>query len=225
MPAEGHNAQFTLYSHTKGPNPHKVTIILEELGLSYHSIYVDTRTGDHKKEPFTLINPNGRLPALIDHDNDDFTIWESGAIMLYLVEKYDTAKKISFERFESEALAKQYLMFQMSGQGPYYGQAVFFSRFHPEHLPSAIERYMNEIRRVLSVLENVLKDREYLVEDRVSYADLSFLPWNWMLDLFPEFAEWRKEFPRVGKWHDALEARESVVKAKRLRAEAIAASH
>jgi len=112
--------QFTLYVHG-GPNPWKVVIILEELGLSYRAVHVDANAGDHKKPPYTTLNPNGRMPTLIDHGNDDFVIWESGAIILYLIEKYDTEKKLSFDKFESNAIAKQYLMFQMSGQGPYFG--------------------------------------------------------------------------------------------------------
>jgi glutathione S-transferase len=112
--------QFTLYAHA-GPNPWKVAMVLEELGLSYKIIIVNTEAGEHKKPPYTNLNPNGRMPTLVDHSNDEFVVWESGAIMLYLVEKYDTDHKISFASFESEAKAKQYLMFQMSGQGPYFG--------------------------------------------------------------------------------------------------------
>jgi glutathione S-transferase len=112
--------QFTLYVHN-GPNPWKVVIILEELGLTYKTVPVDTTDGANRKPPYVLLNPNGRMPTLVDHSNNDFTIWESGAIILYLIEKYDTEKKLSFESFESNALAKQYLMFQMSGQGPYFG--------------------------------------------------------------------------------------------------------
>jgi len=123
--------QFTLYTHV-GPNPWKVVIILEELGLSYCTVSVDTSSGDHKKPPYTTLNPNGRMPTLVDHANGNFVIWESGAIILYLVEKYDTEKKLSFEKFESNAIAKQYLMFQMSGQGPYFGIV-----FYPSALGSA----------------------------------------------------------------------------------------
>lgn len=113
--------QFTLYAHI-GPNPWKVVFLLEELGLTYKLAHVDTSKNEHKEAPYVLLNPNGRMPTLVDHHNNDFAIWESGAIMLYLIEKYDTQKKLSFEKFESEALAKQYLMFQMSGQGPYFGK-------------------------------------------------------------------------------------------------------
>lgn len=134
-----HGKQFTLFV-SGGPNPWKVVIVLEELGLTYKTVVVDVSKGiyilvptwkffffffplthrigllgENKAPEFTKLNPNGRLPALVDHSNNDFTIWESGAIMLYLVGKYDTEHKISFADFDSTAIANQYLMFQMSG--------------------------------------------------------------------------------------------------------------
>lgn len=108
-----HGKQFTLYSHELGPNPWKVAMILEELGLSYHTIFIDFSLV--KSVPYTEICPNGRLPALVDHDNG-LTIWESGAIILYLVGKYDPEEKIGFKNFEDNMKAVQWLMFQMSGR-------------------------------------------------------------------------------------------------------------
>ncbi|KAF8542847.1 glutathione S-transferase C-terminal-like protein [Trichophaea hybrida] len=212
--------QFSLYVHASGPNPWKVVIILEELKLPYKTITVSTTDDANHKPPYTLLNPNGRMPTLIDHSNNDFTIWESGAIILYLVEKYDTEKKLSFDSFESNALAKQYLMFQMSGQGPYFGQFAWFSLFHPEKVPSAIERYKNEVRRVLGVLNTILQGKKYLVEDRVSYADLAFLSWLWVME-FPALgvAGWKEEpqFEAVSRWYAMLEERESVKKTHELK--------
>lgn len=109
-----HGKQFTLYSHKQGPNPWKVAMILEELGLSYHNTFIPT--GSVKLAPYTNICPNGRLPAMIDHYNNDFSIWESGAIILYLVGKYDPEEKIGFKDFNDNAKAVQWLMFQMSGR-------------------------------------------------------------------------------------------------------------
>lgn len=131
-----HGKQFTLFV-SGGPNPWKVVIILEELGLTYKTVVVDVAKvyiylclfgskifslthwtgllGENKGPEYTKFNPNGRTPALVDHFNNDFTIWESGAIMLYLVGKYDKEHKISFADFDSTAIANQYLMFQMSG--------------------------------------------------------------------------------------------------------------
>jgi glutathione S-transferase len=115
--------QFTLYVH-QGPNPWKVVLILEEMKLSYRTIPVNTRTLEHKQPSYTNLNPNGRMPTLVDHSNGDFVIWESGAIILYLIEKYDTEHKLSPATFEAQATAKQYLMFQMSGVGPYFGKST-----------------------------------------------------------------------------------------------------
>lgn len=149
--APAHGKQFTLYSHSIGPNPWKVAIIFEELGLSYHSIHISFDVV--KKAPYTDICVNGRLPALVDHHNNDFTIWESGAMIMYLVGKYDPEEKISFKNYEDNASAVQWLMFQMSGklslscrpgsagdtdlvrwvgQGPYFGQAGHFLWSHPK---------------------------------------------------------------------------------------------
>ena len=127
---------------------------------------------DLKKEPFERINPNGRVPAIED-PNTGITLFESGAIIEYLVETYDKENKISYgDKFPEKFLCKSYLHFQMSGQGPYFGQKGWFSRFHTEHLPSAIDRYANEIKRVVGVLDRVLKDNGtgWLVGGKCTYA-------------------------------------------------------
>jgi glutathione S-transferase len=206
--------QFTLYSHQSGPNPWKVAIILEELGLEWNTIWVDMNTGEHKRKPYTDLNPNGRMPVLIDHSNNDFKLWESGAIIEYLIAKYDTTHKLSFTKFEDEALAKQWLYFQVSGQGPYFGQAMVFLYFFPEKLPGAIERYQNETKRVLMVLENYLKDNNtpYLVNGKLSYADLSFFMWNTLLPAALGSEDWKTEYPTVSKWNDSIAARPAVQK-------------
>ncbi|RPB09983.1 glutathione S-transferase C-terminal-like protein [Morchella conica CCBAS932] len=214
-----HGKQFTLYV-SAGPNPWKVVIILEELCLAYKTVVVDVNNGENKAPEFTKLNPNGRLPALVDHSNNDFTIWESGAIILYLVGKYDTEHKISFPDFDSTATANQYLMFQMSGQGPYMGQLGWFLRYHHEKIPSAIERYRAETMRIMGVLEKVLEGKQYMVNDKPSYADLAFVPYQWAADwIKPELDGWRDEFPTVAAWSDRLEARDSVKKCKAVRAE------
>ncbi|KAF9815446.1 hypothetical protein IEO21_04617 [Rhodonia placenta] len=135
-----HSKQFTLYTHKSGPNGWKVAFVLKELGLTYESIYLDFQNNEHKAPEFTKYNPNGRIPALIDHHNNDFVVWESNAIVLYLTEKYDTAHRISASTFEDKTLELQWLFFQASGQGPYFGQARWFADLHPERVPSAIER-------------------------------------------------------------------------------------
>ncbi|PIL34173.1 hypothetical protein GSI_03884 [Ganoderma sinense ZZ0214-1] len=176
MASEHH---FTLIGAKGGPpNGWKVAIVLEELGLDYGNIYYDLATNVQKTEEFTKYNPNGRIPALIDHKNGDFVIWESDAMITYLLEKYDTEHKISFEKFEDRMLQTQWLYFQAAGQAPWFGQAAFFKFFSPEKIPIAIERYEKEIVRVLGVLDGVLAKKRWLVGDKYSAADISFVTWN-----------------------------------------------
>jgi glutathione S-transferase len=122
-----------------GLNPLKVCIISEELGLPYEVIHIPL--SDVRKPEYVAINPNGRLPAIHD-PNTDITLWESGAILEYLIELYDTNNRLSFVPGTPESYhAKQWLYFQATGQGPYYGQAARFKKFHSKQVPSAIERY------------------------------------------------------------------------------------
>ncbi|RYO79636.1 hypothetical protein DL766_010589 [Monosporascus sp. MC13-8B] len=121
-----------------GANPPKVAIILEELGVPYE--IVKTMFADIKKPEYLAINANGRMPAIKDPNNGDLVLWESGAIIEYLVERYDTAHGLGFEPGSHEAQhARQWLFYQATGQGLYYGQASWFTFFHPEKLPSAVE--------------------------------------------------------------------------------------
>ncbi|OBZ71376.1 Glutathione S-transferase 2 [Grifola frondosa] len=168
--------QFTLYTHKTGPNGWKVAIVLEELGLTYESIYLEFEKGEHKKPAYTQYNPNGRTPTLIDHNNNDLVIWESDAILMYLAAKYDPDHKISATTDKDRIQQLQWLFFQASGQGPYFGQFAVFAWIHPERVPSALERYKNEIIRVFGVLDGVLAQREWLVGDKCTIADLSFIP-------------------------------------------------
>lgn len=194
-------------------------MVLQELDIPY--IDKPVEFPDMKKEPFESVNPNGRVPAIED-PNTDITLWESGAILEYLVETYDKEHKISFTQGSQDYfLAKQWLHFQMSGQGPYFGQAVWFTRFHPEKLESAKERYVKEIRRVSGVLDKYLADKEYLVGGKFSYVDLAFIPWFFVLPLFEIDAS--KEFPNVDAWLKRQKARPAIAKALKLREEAIAA--
>ncbi|KAI8716336.1 hypothetical protein NCS52_00926800 [Fusarium sp. LHS14.1] len=206
---------LTVYVHSGGPNPFKVSIILEELGIPYDKIVVD----NPKEDWFLALNPNGRVPALTDPNNDNFTIWESGAIVEYFVELYDKQDKLTVEDANGKWALKQYLHFQMSGQGPYFGQAVWFHRC-PDDIPVVKQRYIEQTVRVFEVLETVLKDREYLVGDKCTYADLSFVPWNRVALYAPFFKEalWEQykveeRFPNFLAWHRRLSSRPSVKKA------------
>ncbi|RKK19247.1 hypothetical protein BFJ68_g17619 [Fusarium oxysporum] len=195
-----------LYSHQYGPNPWKVALILEELELLYETKFVDFAAV--KKEPYLSLNPNGRLPTIQD-PNTGIILWESGAIVQYLIEQYDKTHKISYSEFPQNHHLRQWLFFQVSGQAPYYGQASWFSRFHPEKIQSAIDRYVSEMHRVNGVLERVLKHRDWLVGDKCTYADLAFIAWQrWA----PKYGgeDIYQKFPSVEAWVKRMEARPTV---------------
>ncbi|KAI0685586.1 glutathione S-transferase [Cytidiella melzeri] len=208
------SAQFTLYSHKGGPNGWKVAIVLEELGLHYETKFLDFQKGEHKAEEHTKLNPNGRIPTLVDHNNGDFTIWESDAIILYLVDTYDTEHKISVSDTKEKYEQLQWLFFQASGQGPYFGQAAWFKFFHSERIESATERYANEIKRVFSVLESVLSKKEWLVGGKPTVADLSFIPWNdfAVTGILGSDFVLADSYPAVAAWREKLSERASVKK-------------
>ncbi|EMR72736.1 putative glutathione s- protein [Eutypa lata UCREL1] len=205
---------ITFYSHIAGPNPYKVAIALEELGIPYKKIVVD----NPKAEWFTAINPNGRVPAIVD-PNTGLTLWESGAIVEYLVETYDKEGKLTVPDTAGKWHLKQYLHFQMSGQGPYYGQAMWFYKC-PEDIPIAKQRYIEQIARVVEVLDNILKGKQYLLNEKFTYADLTFIPWNQVVAKAPFFTEslWKayeieKKYPNYVAWTERIANRPSVQRA------------
>src|SRR3954470_3889489 len=155
------------------PNGWKVSIALEELGLPYTALPISLGKLEQKEEWFLEINPNGRIPAIVDHDNDDFVVFESGAILIYLAEKSG-----QFLPAEPKARSRvlQWLMFQMSGVGPMMGQANVFFRYAPEKLPWAIGRYQRECRRLFEVLDGHLAGNQFLAGD-YSIADIATWPW------------------------------------------------
>lgn len=156
------------------PNGWKVVITLEEIGLPYTVRPISLKNGEQKSAAFLKINPNGRIPAIIDRGNDDLTIFESGAIMLYLAEK---SGQLMPRDDKGRYAVMQWLMFQMSGIGPMMGQANVFYRFFPEKIPAAIERYHKECRRLFEVLDGRLQGRDYLC-DAYSIADIA--NWCWV---------------------------------------------
>ncbi|OOF99005.1 hypothetical protein ASPCADRAFT_204676 [Aspergillus carbonarius ITEM 5010] len=209
---------LTLYGKG-GPNPPRVAIILNELSIPYTTIPIPLSTV--KQPSYTAINPNGRLPALHD-PNTNLTIWESGAIVHYLISRYDKSHKISFPEGTNESyLTAQWMFFQASGQGPYYGQASWFKKFHPERVSSAVERYVGEIRRVTGVLERVLKERmqngeeePWLVGGKCSVADLVWISWQVIVTrvITKEDGYDVEEFPVVKAWLERMLGREAVEK-------------
>ena len=156
------------------PNGWKVSILLEELGMPYHVIPIDFDTQDQKTPEFLKINPNGRIPAIIDRANGDFAVFESGAIMIYLAKK---SGKLLPRDDKGESRVTQWLMFQMAGIGPMMGQANVFYRYFPEKIQPAIDRYQNECRRLFEVLNTQLQGRDYLC-DEYSIADIA--NWCWV---------------------------------------------
>ncbi len=156
------------------PNGLKISIALEELQLPYNLIAFDLSSGQQKKPDFLRINPNGRIPAIVDKEENDFAVFESGAILIYLAEKTGKLMPPGVKK-RSEVI--QWLMFQMAGVGPMQGQANVFYRYFPEKIPAAIDRYQNETRRLYTVLDTRLKGREYLC-DEYSIADIAH--WTWV---------------------------------------------
>ena len=198
---------LTLHVHAAGPNPWKVAIVLNELGVPYK-----TKTWsppDLKSEAYLKLNPNGRAPTIED-PNTGVTLWESGAIILYLAETYDNDEKISYHKGPEKFQLYQWLAFQISGQGPYFGQAAWFMMFHQEKLPSAVERYVNEIERVVSVLDRHLQQQEWLVGDKVTYADLAFVTWANMAPFLYQEGKIKGRYPAYHAWLAKLNDRPSV---------------
>ena len=155
------------------PNGYKVSIMLEELKLPYNVIAVDLVKKEQKKAEYLKLNPNGRIPIIIDRENKNFVVFESGAILIYLAEK---TRQLLPEQPEKRSVVLQWLMFQMGGIGPMQGQAHVFYRYAPEKIEYAINRYQKETFRLYQVLDDQLKENEYLADD-FSIADIATWPW------------------------------------------------
>jgi glutathione S-transferase len=175
------------------PNGWKASITLEELALPYKVRRIDFEKREQKEPWYLKLNPNGRIPTIVDHDNGGFAVFESGALMIYLAEK---AGKLLPSDVKGRSLVIQWLMFQMGGIGPMMGQANVFFRYAPERIPYAIERYQREVRRLFEVLEARLKEHEFLAGE-YSIADIA--NWSWVrgykwsgvtLDGLPSLARW-----------------------------------
>lgn len=156
------------------PNGYKVSIALEEMGIPYEVHAIDLGSEEQKKPEFLAINPNGRIPAIVDRENDNFPVFESGAIMIYLAEMTGQFLPVDVK---GRSKVIQWLMFQMGGVGPMMGQANVFFRYFPEKIQPAIDRYQNECRRLFGVLDTQLSQNEYLAGD-YSIADMA--NWSWV---------------------------------------------
>lgn len=194
------------------PNGQKISIFLEELGLPYKTTSIDLGKDEQKQIQFLRTNPNGRIPAIVDHSRNGFTVFESGAIFLYLAQHYDKDFKFSFQDSDEQSEMIQWLFFQNAGVGPMQGQANHFHRYAPSKIPYGINRYQNETKRLYSVLEDRLQNRQYLVgknEGKYSVADISTFTWV-------RWAGWAgidlSEFPKLGAWMERIEGRPKVQK-------------
>lgn len=191
-----------LYSATT-PNGWKASICLEEMQLPYELHVLELMKGEQKQPDYLRINPNGRIPTIVDRDNDDFAVFESGAILLYLAEKsgrfYPTDAR-------GRSTVMQWLMFQMSAVGPMMGQAGVFFRYAPEKIPYAIDRYQREVRRLFGVLDERLSAHEYLAGD-YSIADIATWPWvqgsSWVGVPYDEFLH-------LKRWVEVIRQRPAV---------------
>ena len=155
------------------PNGWKISVLLEEIGMAYNTHHIDILKGEQKEAWFQAICPNGRIPAIVDTENN-LSIFESGAIMLYLAKK---SGQLIPADVKGESLVTQWLMFQMAGIGPMMGQSNVFYRYFPEKIPSAIARYHNECRRLFEVLNRQLIGRDFIC-DQYSIADIA--NWCWV---------------------------------------------
>lgn len=196
-----------LYTWTT-PNGYKVSIMLEELQLPYRVHPVDIGKGEQFDPAFLALNPNNRIPVIVDPDGPDgrpLTLFESGAILLYLAEK--TGRFLPADP-RGRYVAVQWLMFQMGGVGPMLGQSHHFRHYAPEVIPYAVDRYTNEARRLYGVLDHRLGEAEYLAGS-YSMADIATFPW-----LRPHKRQGvaLEEFPNVKRWFDAIAERPAVKK-------------
>ncbi|MDF1484391.1 glutathione binding-like protein [Ramlibacter sp. H39-3-26] len=189
------------------PNGHKIHIMLEECGLPYAAHAIDIGQGDQFKPDFLAISPNNKIPAIIDPQGPDgqpISVFESGAILLYLAGKTGRFLPAS-DRGKFEAL--QWLMFQMGSVGPMLGQAHHFRLYAPEKIPYAIDRYTSEARRLYGVLDKRLSQREWVAGDAYGVADIAIFPW--LRSAENQGVDWA-DYPHAKRWFDAIAARPAV---------------
>ena len=195
----GKNAATTLYT-APTPNGWKISIALEEMGLPYEVRVIDFATNEQKSDWYVKLNPNGRIPTLIDAG---FAMFESGAILIYLAEK--TGKFLPRD-VQGRSRVIQWLMFQMSGVGPMMGQANVFLRYFPEKIQPAIDRYQREVTRLFGVIDHQLGTNQFVAGD-YSIADIALWPWV-------SGYEWSgvsvEEFPHLKRWLAEVGARPAV---------------
>lgn len=192
------------------PNGHKITIFLEEAGLPYALRPVDIARGDQFKPEFLAISPNNRIPALVDHAPGDggasITVFESGAILLYLAEK--TGQFLPADP-RQRLKALQWLFWQVGGLGPMAGQNHHFGRYAPARIPYAIDRYRKETSRLYGVLDHQLAGKSFIL-DQYSIADMACYPW---IAPYADQGQDLDDYPHLKRWFEALQARPAIARA------------
>jgi GST-like protein len=192
------------------PNGHKITMFLEETGLAYRIVPVDIGSGAQFQPAFLAISPNNRIPAIVDRAPADggapLSVFESGAILLYLAEK---SGRLLPQQLRGRVEVMQWLFWQMAGLGPMAGQNHYFSRYAPEKIAYAIERYVRETRRLYGVLDRRLADRPFIAGE-YSIADIAAYPW-----IVPHERQGQKleDFPHLRRWFDTIRERPATVRA------------
>lgn len=192
------------------PNGHKITIFLEEAELEYRVVPVDISAGEQFKPEFLSFSPNNRMPAIIDQHPTDggepITVFESGAILLYLAEKIGRFLPTDLRQRKT---ATEWLFWQMGGLGPMAGQNHHFGQYAPEKIPYAIDRYVRETNRLYGVLDRRLQGRDYLAGE-YSIADMACYPWIVPYELQQQKLE---DFPNLKRWFEGIQNRAAVIRA------------
>jgi GST-like protein len=191
------------------PNPTKVALFLEEAGIAYEPIPVDTRKGEQFAPAYLALNPNGKVPAIVDGGT---VVFDSNAILLYLAEK--TGKFLPAASARGEFLS--WLMFAATGVGPFSGQAVHFRHHAPEKVPYAHDRYQYEAQRHYAILDAHLAKRRYMVADSYTIVDMDVWGWARMIPLVLGEGAWEK-LPNLKRLHDEIAARPAAVRAVALK--------
>jgi len=204
------------FYYSTAPNPMKVALFLEESGTSYEAIPVDTRKGDQHTPAYLAINPNAKVPAIVD---GDAVVFDSSAILLYLGEKTGQYMPPNTPKARGELFS--WMMFIASGLGPFGGQAVHFKVYAPEKIPYAIDRYVKETNRLYGVLNKRLEDREYIAGE---YSIADMMSWPWIVP-YERQGQKLEDFPHLKRWFETMKARPGVAKGyavgKELRAPAM----
>jgi GST-like protein len=199
------------YYYNVAPNPMKVSLFLEESGLAYEPVPIDGRAGDQHKPEFLSINPNAKVPAIVD---DGITVFDSNAILLYLAEK--TGKFLPEETPGSRAQLLSWLMFVATGVGPYSGQSVHFKNGAPEKLPYAINRYDFEAERHYGILDQRLAEAPYMLGETYTIVDMAVWGWARMLPIVRGENTWR-DMPNLNRLVDEITARPAAERAVALK--------